>query len=299
MDLPHTPFLTKNNVDMVIPTRRGLPFIRKLFEEASQSPDWVRHCFIVVVDTEDPDEYNQIKTWYAAAKEEMPLPWLNIALADPEAKGNVPRVRQQGVDMGHNAFIYFQDDDDPLPKGIETRIKLMQDNDWDAAFGVTETTTDRGQLIERFPPIDASGNYMFDPIFGSRLFPTYLHPSSALFQRRIFENIPYYDGAHYHIAGNAAFFTRILNSDLSVVALPDTMRRAIQHEDNVSEPIMPGWQRTDLAEDIRNWMKYIKDSTVAEFHEEIAEMLIAGEITTFKEIDSLVEDAIGSGRFLP
>ncbi|MBI1364159.1 MAG: hypothetical protein GC134_09260 [Proteobacteria bacterium] len=299
MDTTHTPFLTANNIDLVIPTRRGVTFITKLFEEAAQNPDWMRHTFIIVVDTEDPDHYDQIKAWYRAAKEELPLPWLTLELAHPEAKGNVSRLRQQGLELGHNAHVYFQDDDDPLPKGLENRIRLMKEQDWDAVYGVTETTTSRGQLIERFPPIDPSGNYTFDPVFGSKLFPTYLHPSSALFRRTVFEKYPFFDGTQYHIAGNAAFFVRLLNGDAKVTALPDTVRRAVQHEDNVSEPIMPGWQRNDLAEDVRHWLKYVKDSAVAEFHEEIAQMLESGEITTFKEIDAIVEDAIDSGRFLP
>jgi hypothetical protein len=282
---------------MVIPTRRGVAFITRLFEEAAQTPEWSRHTFIVIVDTDQPDHYDNIKTWYRAAKEQLPLPWLTIEHAHPEAKGNVSRLRQQGVALGHNAFVYFQDDDDPLPKGLETRVNLMQDNDWDAIFGVTETTTERGQMIERFPPLDTTGNYMFDPLFGSRIFPTYLHPSSALFRRAVFERYPFYDGTHYHIAGNAAFFVRLLFGDARLHALPDTVRRAVQHDDNTSEPILPGWQRSELAQDIRHWIRHIPQADIAAFHTDIADMLENGEITTFKEIDALVEDAIDSGRF--
>lgn len=288
--------LSANNVDMIVPTRRGAPFVIPLLEKAANNVDWIRHTFIIVFDFDTEDDLNKVKSWYRRAKKEMPMPWITLVMAEPESRGNVAALRHQGIQNGQNTFIYFQDDDDPLPRGIEKRINYMNETGFDAVYGVTETTTSRGQLIERFPPLDTGGNYIFDPILGSKIFPTYLHPACALFKRSLLEAHPYYDGTVYHISDAGAYLQRILFADAKVAALPDVVRRAVQHEDNGSEPIMPEHQRKLLVEDIRNWRKFVTSEEIAEFQDDLIDMLTNGEVTTFKEIDAWIEDQMESGR---
>jgi hypothetical protein len=294
----HAPTNNSTCVDFVIPTKRGHEWIIRILRHATKNnnPAWRRHRLCIVFDADLPDGVEALDRWVFENRDVSPLPEVVCALCRPEARGNRSALRQQGLEMGDHPFVYFQDDDDPLPGGVEPRIRLMQEQDWDAVMGVTETLTERGQLIERFPSLDAVGNYLFDPVDGARWFPTYIHPLSGLFRRTALEKSPYDDKHSYLVSDNGAFFLRFLFSGAKVFALPDVMRRAVQHADNDSEPIMQAWQRVDLAKDIRFWQTYVTDPDVKDFQLEVANMLEAGTITTFKEITSLVENQLEEAR---
>ena len=206
-------------------------------------------------------------------------------------------LRQFGLTLSQNPYVYFQDDDDPLPKGLETRIKLMRREPYDVIFGVTETRTARGQMIERFPTLDANGRPMYDLAEGIKLFPTYVHPCAALYRREALEKIKIDDGHDYNICGIGAFLTRFINEGSLVQALPDIMRIGQQNRDNMSEPILDQKQRLLLAEDIRVWQKYINDPVVRAFQEEIRQDLIRGEIITFRDITARVESRLEEDGF--
>ena len=286
------PIINPNGIDLVVPTRRDPEFAIELMKNAGENPFWQQHTMLFVFDQDTTEVEDDFRAWVRKAREDLPLPWVLTTTAEPEARQNLAALRQQGVGMGVNPFVYFQDDDDPLPSGMPRRIDLMQSQGWDAVYGAVETVTSRGQMIERFPGINGSGQFAYDPVAGSRWFPTYLHPLAALFKRSVFEAVPYFDGNAYKMCDNAAFFTRLLFSGAKVTALPDIVRRAVQHDDNISEPILNGWQRENLVHDMKVWRACITDPAVAEFQDDVAAQLQDGLLSTFKEIDALVEGKI-------
>lgn len=281
-------------IDVVIPTCRAAEFSIKLLQEAAEKAAiWQKHRFIFVFDHPAEEAEETFRDW-VRDHEHLPLPRVSTHTISPELSGNLAAIRQKGFDMGDSPFIYFQDDDDPLPCGIERRLKLMLTQPWEAVYGATETITTRGQLIERFPTMRHEHMFLYDVVEGTRWFPTYLHPLSALFRRSMIERFKYDDGTPYRIFENAAFVTRMLHGGARVVALADVMRRAVQHGDNLSDPIFSGAERADLVADIRQWQEFISDHRVRSFQEHVADLIEEGTISTFKEIDVLIEEKLDS-----
>lgn len=284
------------SVDLIIPTRRGVEALSVLFKEASKSTEWLKHTFCLVFDHTAQAEAAEFRDWLEQNKH-LAFPKVRASFAPPEAKGSLNKLRQFGLTLSQNPYVYFQDDDDPLPKGLETRIKLMRREPYDVIFGVTETRTARGQMIERFPTLDANGRPMYDLAEGIKLFPTYVHPCAALYRREALEKVKIDDGHDYNICGIGAFLTRFINEGSLVQALPDIMRIGQQNRDNMSEPILDQKQRLLLAEDISVWQKYINDPVVRAFQEEIRQDLIHGEIITFRDITARVESRLEEDGF--
>ena len=282
----------RNAIDLIIPTRRPAAFGIELLQEAARSRDWMRHHFIFVFDADQQAAERRLKEWVQTHHSNMALPQVTTCFAPAASKGNLSALRQQGLNLGKNPFVYFQDDDDPLPTGLNRRVTLMQNEDWDAVYGVTETYSSRGLLIERFPTLDSHGNYLYNVARGMQLFPTYAHPLAALFRRRVFDATPYADGNRYTLADSGSFVTRLLTAKGKMTALPDRIRVARQHTDNVSAPIMDEAQATALAADIANWLPTLKDETILAFQQNIHDELLAGTITTFRDIDARIEEAL-------
>lgn len=284
------------SVDLIIPTRRGLEALKALFAEASKSSEWLKHTFCLVFDATAQEDAAAFRDWLSA-NDRMPFPRVRASFAPPQATGNLNLLRQFGLTLSNNPYVYFQDDDDPLPKGFDTRIRIMRREPYDAIFGVTETRTARGQMIERFPTLDASGRPLYDLVEGIKLFPTYVHPCAALYRREAIERIKVDDGHNYNIAGIGAFLSRLINSGAVIQALPDIIRIGQQNRDNMSEPILDQKQRLLLAEDISSWQKYITDPVVRQFQEGIRQDLIHGEIITFRDITARVESRLEEDGF--
>lgn len=278
-------------VDLIIPTRRGAPALKKLFQEASQSPEWLKHTFCLVFDATAKDMAAEFHAWLTENKH-LPFPKIRASFAPPQATGNLNMLRQFGLSMSQNPYIYFQDDDDPLPQGFETRIKLMRQEDYDAIFGVTETRTARGQMIERFPTLDANGRPLYDFLEGMKLFPTYVHPCAALYRRTALEGLKLDDGHRYNLCGIGAFLTQFLDKGSKIKVMPDIIRIGQQNRDNMSEPILDQQQRLLLAEDISAWQKYISSPEIKKFQETVRQDLIHGEIITFRDITARVESRL-------
>lgn len=279
------------SVDLIIPTRRGAPALQKLFTEAAQSTEWLKHTFCLVFDASAKDAAAEFHAWLTENKH-WRFPKIRASFAPPQATGNLNMLREFGLAMSQSPYVYFQDDDDPLPQGFETRIKMMRQENYDAIFGITETRTARGQMIERFPTLDANGRPLYDFLQGVRLFPTYVHPCAALYRREAVERVKMDDGHRYNFCGIGAFLTQLLNANAHVKVLPDIIRIGQQNRDNLSEPILDQQQRLLLAEDISSWQKYITDPDIRKFQEMVRQDLIHGEIITFRDITARVESRL-------
>lgn len=276
-------------VDFVIVSNRGTKMITKLFEEAANKPEkWMIHHFIVVYDS--AEECRDLKTWVEKNREIMPLPRITTCLSAPENHKNVNALRAQGLEQGRNTYVYFQDDDDPLPEGLDRRIRMMESSSWMAVYGITRSVSSRGQTIEEFPVL-VRENFAYEPIESTRLFPTYTHPLAALFKRELFNTVPISDTNKYKCSGNNAFSVRLFSSNLPIHFLPDIIRTVREHAGN-SNGIFEEGEAENLAADIKKWAEQVNNSSVVEFQNTIAESLLEGTITTYREIDAQVEAMI-------
>ncbi|MFT7432425.1 MAG: hypothetical protein ACI9TY_000037 [Alphaproteobacteria bacterium] len=280
------PTARMDSIDFIIVSNRGTTKITQLFKEAAASPEkWMAHHFIVVYDTEE--ECRDLKAWVAQSREFLPLPRITPCLAAPQNCKNVNALRAQGMEQGTNAYVYFQDDDDPLPEGLERRIKMMESSTWVAIYGITRNISARGQIIEEFPVL-VRDNFAYDPNEATRMFPTYAHPLAALFKRDLFKKVPICDENIYNCSGSNAFSVRLFASNLPVHFLPDLIRTVRDHAGN-SNGIFESGEAENLAADIQTWSSQLNDVAVETFQKEIAEALIEGTITTYREIDAQVE----------
>ncbi len=276
----------KDCVDFIIVSNRGISKITTLFEEAARNPEkWMVHHFIVVYDTEE--ECHALKEWIAKYRDVLPLPKITPCLAAPKNRHNVSALRAQGVAQGINPYVYFQDDDDPLPEGLERRMQMMNARNIMAIYGVTKSVGPRGQTIEEFP-VRQLNTYAYEPVEATRLFPTYAHPLAALFNRELFKKVPIDDDNKYKCSSNNAFCVRLFASGLPVQFLPDIIRTVNHHAGN-GNGIFEKNEAKYLAADIQKWVKQVNDTAVAAFQEGIAEGLLKGSITTYREIDAQVE----------
>ena len=282
--------LSRGMLDVVIVSRRGAQAVQKVLKEAAQKPEyWAQQHFIVVFDQLPTAEIDQLQKWYAENQKHLPLPHLSIYNVLGH-QGKLNYLRHQGLLAGENEFVYFQHDDDPLPEGINLRLELMeQRSDYAAVYGITETLNTRHQLVESFPPTTLDGQFLYDTLAAARWFPTYLHPLAAVFRRRVLRELPMDDGYTYTVSSDGAYLVRLQHAGYKLHILPDVVRRCIHHDDNNTDTIMPPEQCSGLAADILHWQKYLQDEDIKEFQQEIARQLQRGEISTFKEIDSMVE----------
>jgi hypothetical protein len=281
------PNIRTDCIDFIIVSNRSLNTIDKVFKEAALNPSkWMNHHFYVVYDTEE--ECKILKAWVEEAREFMSLPKITTVLAAPENIKNVTALRQQGLEQGSNPYIYFQDDDDPLPMGVDRRMKMMDSNNWVAIYGLTRSVGPRGQLIEEFPTL-AQDNFMYEPVEATKLFPTYTHPLAALFKRSLFDKVSLGDDHRYQYSGSNAFCVRLFMSGLPIHFLPDVVRTVRHHTGN-NNGIFQKTEASQLAHDIHLWQEHIQDTDILQFQKNIAQSLIDGRITTYREIDAQVEE---------
>lgn len=283
------PNIRTDCIDVIIVSNRGINMIEKLFKEAAMLPEkWSMHHFYVVYDTEE--ECRALKAWHEEVREFLRLPKITPVLAAPENIKNVTALREQGLKQGNNPYVYFQDDDDPLPTGLERRMKIMDSNNWMAIYGLTRSVGPRGQIIEEFPMLSQE-NFMYEPIEATKIFPTYAHPLAALFKRGLFNKLPLSDGNRYMCSGSNAFCVRLFASGLPIHFLPDVVRTVRHHAGN-NNGIFELNEARKLAQDIHMWAPHVHDSDIMNFHTQIAKGLEDGRITTYREIDAQVEAKI-------
>lgn len=280
----------QQGMDVIIASRRGAAAVQKVILNSQKDPlFWLKTTFIVVFD-EMPQEVAKLQGWYNSAVEHAALPRLEIVNVDGK-RGNLNYLRQQGIDKSTQPFVYFQDDDDDLPVNMEMVLRLLSENpELHAVYGVTESVNTRFQLVEQFPPLATNGHFRVDPHEAVKWFPTYAHPVAAVFRRKLFENIPLYDDHLYRVCGAGAFLTRFLNEGGSIAFIPYLVRRVLLHENNLTPPVIDEATCQAFAQDIEDWQHYITDYDVKVFQTKIVDMLKSGEITSFKEIASLVEE---------
>ncbi|WP_374834467.1 hypothetical protein [Paenochrobactrum pullorum] len=276
-------------IDVITPSRRGQIFYRRILQEAALNPQrWMRHHFIVIFDDDHGDNVKALLRWIEQARETMVLPRVTVTNM-PAGDANI--LRQFGLALGDSPFVYFQDDDDPLPCHLDERIALMHDSPVDAVFGATETVTSRGIVVEQFPRIH-DDSFTVDVLAGQAMFPSYGHPLAALFSRKMLERVPIDDGRSYHGGNGLPFNVRLMNAGVIITALPTVCRRVRLHTDN-DNGIIERISAAELASDIRNWRDYIGCANVRAFHDTIAIGLEFGLISTFKEIATLVDIELG------
>ncbi len=275
-------------IDVITPSRRGFHYYRRILQEAALNPQrWMRHHFIVIFDDDHENNVHALLRWLDKARETMVLPRISATNAPA---GSPDILRQIGLGMGSNPYVYFQDDDDPLPLHLDQCMKLMEHGHLDAVFGGTETITERGMTVEQFPRI-INGKFVGDVLAGQALFPSYGHPLAALFTRKVLQRVPIYDGSHYHNGNALPFNVRFMNSCVIITALPDICRRVRLHRDN-DTGILNTRSAMELATDIRQWRDYIHNPTVVKFQSIIANYLETGWIKTFREIATLVDEEL-------
>jgi hypothetical protein len=282
--------LPQQGIDIVIVSRRGAAAVQKVIMDTQKNPlFWLKSNFIVVFD-ERPNEVEKLQKWHATMSEMEPFPRLTVMNIN-DKRGDLNYLRQQGIEQGRLPFVYFQDDDDDLPINVEIAIKLLNDTPYlHAVFGVTESINKHYQIVEQYPVISADGNFKVDPVEGTRWFATYPHPSAAVFRRKTFESFPYHTDELYRVCGNGAFLTKLLSSGGQIVFIPYVIRRALLHGHNMTPPVIDAETCNALALDIENWQQYVTSREVKSFQEKIIERLRNGEITSFKEIDAMVEE---------
>lgn len=275
-------------IDFIIPSNRNLDFIKAIFNECLQNPDiWKQHHFIVIYDTES--ELLQLQGWLTKNKDNGNLPQITALAARLGTERNLNALRQQGMEYGSNPYVYFQDDDDPLPSNLARHIEFMENNPESmATYGICETFDGRKSVVERFPAA-TGGSFFVPPLEACKYFPTYAHPLAALFRRELFHNIAIDDHRTYRAAAHASFLCALLNSEHRVDFMSDLIRRVRHHQDNDNGIFTPSKAKA-LSQDIMHWVTHVKDDEHAEFQKEIARRLSAGEINTFRDIAAAVEE---------
>lgn len=282
--------LPQQGLDIVLVSRRGSEAVQNVMLDTQRNPlFWLKSNFTVVFD-EMPDEVTKLENWYQSIVESVPLPKLTIINVNGK-RGELNYLRQQGIEKGSLPFVYFQDDDDSLPLNLEIVLQILnENNELNAVFGVTELINQHYQIVESFPSITHEGQFKIDPIEAARWFPTYPHPSAGVFRRSTFENFPYYTGQLYRVCGNGAFLMQLLYMGGNIEFIPYIIRRGLLHKTNMTPQIINEEMRNALAIDIENWQQYISSHEVKMFQGKIIDRLRDREITSYKEIDGMVEE---------
>ena len=282
-----SPILRATSIDFTLVVRDASKVI-SLLEATTTKPKWRRHTFVVVIDDNTDTALRPLQDWYRNNRQKLALPELRAKLCPPRAQGNMAALRQQAINLGENPFVFFQLEDDPLPEYPETLLRALDDLNADAIYGQTQTTFINGNLIEIFPTANAQGQFMYNPVAASRMFPVYLNPHSALFRRSVFDVLPFDDGQTYKRYDDCAFFTRLLFSGLSVASFPKVIKRTVRPKEDAGV-ITPNMAKA-LVHDGLMWLKYVNNPLAKAFQEQILGMLQREEITSFREIEARIED---------
>lgn len=277
-------------IDFIIPSHRSLSAVTVLFEACAVEPaKWRSHHFIVVYDKED--QVLELQGWLLKARKEMSLPTITAICARAGSEGHLNALRQQGVEYGQNPYVYFQDDDDPLPENIDNFLDYMENEPMCMAlYGFCELFNAKGTVVDKLPMTKA-GRLLISPLEACHYFPTYLHPLAALFRRDVFKTVPVDNGYDFKRIEHGAFLTYLLNSDLTVDFSGDLIRRSCLHDGN-DNGIFTLQEGKEIAHDILAWIDVVKKPEYADFQREIAHRVRAGEIQTYREIASLVEEEL-------
>lgn len=288
----------ENKIDFVIPTRHSTSFVVGLLEQASKDPWWSRHTFHFIYDAKAREGDYKLRTWLSENRNKL-LPVVQTYYAPPQATCRPNLLRQMGLNRGENPYVYFQDDDDPLPINLDRCLDVLEAHaDCPAVFGLTETYTPRGQFIERFPTIDAGQEEAQHLVEGLRIFPTYCDALSALFRRSAFSDVALDDGQNYQMCGINAFILALLETYQDICAVPHVIRRESQNPENPVSPVFDERRRLLLAEDINLWLRYVSTPKVRRFHNFVRQSLIAGDVSSYRDITALVEQALEDDNLL-
>lgn len=287
------PSIRKDLIDIVIASRRSVDYVINILRQAADNPTfWVRHNFIVVYD--DPERRTELRNWVADNHDVYSLPTVTVCVARSGYRRNISALRQQGLEQGIHPYVYFQDDDDPLPEGLDRRMRMMENSSWQAIFGLTRTENNRGQMVEEFPVIN-QGSFVYEPLEACKWFPTYVHPQAGLFRRELFDKIPLLEQKRYNATANLLFMLRLCYSGQPITFLPDVVRRVCLHSDN-DTGILSKQQAEDLVIDVEGWAQEgFLPEKVNDFQKAISKNLSNRNITTYREIAAQVEAVMDTG----
>ncbi|MCP4355688.1 MAG: hypothetical protein GY793_08700 [Proteobacteria bacterium] len=264
-------------------------FVDMLSKQGSRT-QWLRHNIIAILNMSDQDAQS-LESWYYDARVNHPMPEVTMIKAKKDHKGDLSAMHNAGILAGHNPFIYIHNENDDLPSNIDKTIfKLYNDKNLQACFARTETFLDNRTPLEKFPLLNPDGEFKYDCLEATKLFPSYIDPLSAIFKRSIFDKIPYWDMefqfkgfAYYH------FILKLLeNTSYKVEFLPYTIK--IAKRKNISAGNISAGLRNNLVHDIKLWLPEHPEDKYKDFQQDILHLIEEGQIITFKEIDARIED---------
>ena len=276
--------------DIILPLTDHKRFIY-LIENASATPQWLRHSFVVVIAGLTSQEEQEMQDWYYDIRVKKALPNVTFIKAKEEIFNNVTALYQAGLVACDNPFVYMQDEKDELPINIDKTINFLYKNtDIDMAVAQCETFIDRHTPIEKFPATSLDNEFFYDCEEATKLFPSYLHPLSSVVRKSVFDKIPYFDmDKNFNEFAYYYFMLRVItNPNVKVEYLPYTIK--VSNRSKEHAVIIGPKLRNRLIHDIKLWVGEFVDSQYRNFQLEVLDLLEKGEITTFKEIDARIEE---------
>lgn len=280
--------------DIVLPVRDYKKCI-KILDKASDSSQWLRHTFIVMLDGVNIEDEKALQNWYYETRVKKPMPEVVITQVRSDLVGNKTAIYQSAILIGDNPYIYFQNEKDRLPVNIDKTINFLYKNkDVDMCVAKCETYLEDKTPIETFPMTDIHNNFLYDCQKATLLFPSYLHPLSAVFRKTIFKKIPYWDSAkNFSEYAYYYFILRcIYSQNVKIEYMPYTIKISLRDKEHAI--IMGPKTRQKLVNDIKLWAVEMPDDEFKDFQLDILHLLETGSITTFKEIDARIEDYLDS-----
>jgi hypothetical protein len=278
--------IAENRIDFVIVSRRDISNIQRILLTAADNPEiWGNNHFIVVYDI--PEMAAELKHWINEMLEVMPLPRITACAARPGNMGNISALREQGMEQGENPYVYFQDDDDPLPQNLDQCLAIMESGTVNVVYGIADSRNTRGQTVESLPHVQ-NQHFATSPEDAMRYMPTYVHPLSALFKRTVFDTVHMDDGHRYNRGGAYALTVRMLEANIPMSFIPQIIRIRKLHADNDS-PILDLRAQKEFSQDILHWSQYIKNDEMREFQRQISHELNSGNLATMSDISAKVD----------
>jgi len=268
-----------------------------LIQKAGETPQWLRHSFIFILDGIGEKEEQEMHDWYYGLRGKQALPNAIVLKGRKDLWGNQAGLYDSGLMASDNPFVYFQSEKDELPVNIDKSINYLYKNpDYYAVIGKCETFLEDGTLIESFPGTNIDNEFLYDCEEAIKLFPSYLHPLSSVIRKELFTKVPYWDMdknfnefAYYYFVLRAVY-----SKNVKIDYVPYTIKVSNRQREHAI--VIGPKLRARLIHDIRLWVDEFGENEYTEFQHDILQLLEEGAITTFKEIDARIEDYLDSRR---
>jgi hypothetical protein len=282
--------------DILLPLTNYKRFIH-LINKACDNTQWLRHSFVVITDGISAEDEHAMKEWYEETKKTKPMPDVTIIHANKYIIGNISKLYNFAILKSYSPFVYFQNENDELPINIDKSIfKLYNDDNIDILIGKCETFLKDRTPIEIFPLTNIDGKFLYDCKKAMKLFPSYAHPLSSVMKRSVFAKEPYFiENKNFSELAYYDFILRCLdNDDINIEFVPYSIK--LSNRQSKTAVIIGVKIRQKLVEDIQLWLTDKPENKYKEFQKEILDLLAKGELVTFKEIDSRIEDYLDNEK---